>query len=71
MSEEEEELDEFELQLKQEEQERLTKKEGSKLPRGLTYTDEDGTVMEWDSDRQAYFPKVIVIVFFCRSYINL
>ena len=27
-------------------------------PRGLEYTDTDGTVMEWDPKQKAYFPKV-------------
>eukprot|EP00038_Savillea_parva_P013676 m.212030 g.212030 ORF g.212030 m.212030 type:complete len:414 (+) comp25872_c0_seq1:31-1272(+) len=27
-------------------------------PRGLEYTDTDGTVMEWDGKMQAYFPKL-------------
>lgn len=31
-------------------------------PRGLEYTDTDGTVMEWDGKMQAYFPKVRVAV---------
>eukprot|EP00040_Diaphanoeca_grandis_P039141 m.258233 g.258233 ORF g.258233 m.258233 type:complete len:395 (+) comp36303_c0_seq1:184-1368(+) len=26
--------------------------------RGLEYTDEDGTVMEWDASQRAYFPKI-------------
>ena len=29
-----------------------------KLDHGRTKTDEDGTVMEWDADRGAWFPKV-------------
>ncbi|XP_035829304.1 HIV Tat-specific factor 1 homolog, partial [Aplysia californica] len=58
MSQDEEEVDEFELQLKQEELERLAKEEGSTLPKGTTYTDDDGTVMEWDHERKAYFPKI-------------
>ncbi|KAH9508976.1 HIV Tat-specific factor 1 [Bulinus truncatus] len=53
-----EEEDEFEMQLRQEELARLAKEEGDTLSRGLTYTDEDGTVMEWDHERRAYFPKI-------------
>ncbi|KAK0053314.1 HIV Tat-specific factor 1 [Biomphalaria pfeifferi] len=53
-----EEEDEFEMQLRQEELARLAKEEGETLSRGLTYTDEDGTVMEWDPERRAYFPKI-------------
>jgi len=55
---EEEEEDEFLNQLKQEELERQARKETKELPKGLTYTDDDGTVMEWDHDRKAYFPKI-------------
>ena len=29
-----------------------------KLDHGRTKTDEDGTMMEWDADRCAWFPKV-------------
>lgn len=50
--------DEFEMQLRQEELARLAKEDGETLSRGMTYTDEDGTVMEWDHERKAYFPKV-------------
>ena len=57
---EEEEDDEFLNQLKQEELERQARKETKELPKGLTYTDDDGTVMEWDHDRKAYFPKVFI-----------
>lgn len=28
------------------------------MPVQLEYVDTDGTVMEWDADRKAYFPKV-------------
>ena len=50
--------DEFELQLRQEELARLAKEDGALLTRGSTYVDDDGTVMEWDHERKAYFPKV-------------
>ena len=50
--------DEFELQLRQEELARLAKEDGALLTRGATYVDDDGTVMEWDHERKAYFPKV-------------
>ncbi|CAL1532807.1 unnamed protein product [Lymnaea stagnalis] len=50
--------DEFELQLRQEELARLAKEDGAALSRGLCYTDDDGTVMEWDYERKAYFPKI-------------
>ncbi|XP_059152638.1 HIV Tat-specific factor 1 homolog [Physella acuta] len=53
-----EEEDEFEMQLRQEELARLAKEEGEALTRGITYTDDDGTVMEWDHERKAYFPKI-------------
>ncbi|GFR87624.1 HIV Tat-specific factor 1 [Elysia marginata] len=50
--------DEFEAQLRQEELARLAKEDGAYLTRGATYVDDDGTVMEWDHERKAYFPKI-------------
>jgi hypothetical protein len=50
--------DEFEMQLRQEELARLAKEDGETLTRGATYIDDDGTVMEWDHERNAYFAKV-------------
>ncbi|CAG5133244.1 unnamed protein product, partial [Candidula unifasciata] len=50
--------DEFEMQLRQEELARLAQEDGEALSRGISYTDEDGTVMEWDHERKAYFPKI-------------
>lgn len=48
----------FEEQLEQEKQEKVQQQEKEAATRGLTYTDTDGTVMEWDPDKRAYFPKV-------------
>jgi len=38
--------------------EKVEKEEEEAATRGLTYTDTDGTVMEWDPVRKAYFPQV-------------
>ncbi|GFO08603.1 hiv tat-specific factor 1 [Plakobranchus ocellatus] len=54
----EQEEDEFEAQLRQEELARLAQEDGALLSRGASYVDEDGTVMEWDHERKAYFPKI-------------
>ncbi|BFZ25013.1 hypothetical protein BsWGS_28052 [Bradybaena similaris] len=50
--------DEFHNQLSQAELMKLAEEESATLLRGVTYTDEDGTVMEWDYERKAYFPKI-------------
>ncbi len=47
--------DEFEEQLRLEEAEKVKRE---KLDHGRTKVDEDGTVMEWDADKGAWFPKV-------------
>ena len=46
--------DEFVVQLKLEEAEKKKKAEGQ----GKTRVDDDGTVMEYDAEKKAWFPKV-------------
>ena len=50
--------EEFEDQLEQEKIAKLEEEEKESVHRGLTYTDADGTVMEWDPAKRAYFPQV-------------
>ena len=49
--------DDFERQLQ------LEKEEQYKQEQGYTYTDpNDGTVYDWDTEKQAWFPKVINLI---------
>lgn len=48
----------FEEQLEQENRAKVEEQEKEAATHGLTYTDTDGTVMEWDRDKRAYFPKI-------------
>ena len=51
-------MDEFEYQLRAEKEER-EKKGGEEVNNAATYTDPtDGTVYEWDSQKNGWFPKV-------------
>jgi hypothetical protein len=50
--------EDFEEQLEQEKIAKAEAENEESAHRGLTYTDDDGTVMEWDPQRKAYFPKV-------------
>lgn len=47
--------DELRLQQEAEERENIKKTDSKK-----TRVDDDGTVMEWDEQRRAWFPKVII-----------
>lgn len=56
MSEEEDEVDEFEAQLRQE---KASKAETNEIiEHGRVRKDEDGTEYEWDAQKKAWFPKV-------------
>ncbi|XP_076445255.1 uncharacterized protein LOC143283089 [Babylonia areolata] len=50
--------EEFEEQLEQEQKAKVEEEEKEAVHQGLTYTDSDGTVMEWDPLRKAYFPQI-------------
>ena len=52
-------MDEFEYQLHAEQEEREKKGEQVEVNNAATYTDPtDGTVYEWDSEKNGWFPKV-------------
>ena len=50
--------EEFEDQLEQEKKAKVEEEEREVVHQGRTYTDADGTVMEWDPVKKAYFPQV-------------
>lgn len=54
--------EDFEKQLKLEELEKV-KQENADITDPYTYTDPDGTVYEWDHEKQAWFPKVLNVYF--------
>ena len=60
--------DDFEKQLALEELEKK-KKENVELGDPYTYTDPDGTVYEWDHEKQAWFPKVHIKYFLLKPNI--
>ena len=52
-------MDEFEYQLRAEKEEREKKGEQVETNNAATYTDpSDGTVYEWDREKNGWFPKV-------------
>lgn len=53
-----EEID-FEEQLEQEKRQQAEEEEKEAATIGLSYTDSDGTIMEWDPIKRAFFPKVL------------
>ena len=74
MSEEEDEVDEFEAQLRQEQ---AAKAETNEIiEHGRVRKDEDGTEYEWDAEKKAWFPKVclalnyvLLLVTFTATYL--
>lgn len=56
MSEEEDELDEFEEQIRQ--QKAASAETNEIIEHGRIRKDSDGTEFEWDADKKAWFPKV-------------
>ena len=52
--------EDFEEQLRLEEEERKFKNKTVDIEDGRIRTDSDGTIYEWNAEKQAWFPKVIL-----------
>ena len=67
--------EDFEHQLQQEADERQRQDDGGSdagnaINSGATRVDEDGTVFEFDMEKRAWFPKVLLLQYYVNKYFS-